>query len=66
MPTISIGEKLITLRAGSGKRQKDVAKAVNITRQALSNYERNKRIPDAAILVRIADYYGVTVDSILR
>ena len=61
-----IGCKLIQLRRSVGKRQQEVADACHITRQALSNYELGKRIPDTEMILRLSDYYGITVDELLR
>lgn len=59
---MSIGKKLKALR---GERtQKKVADNLNITKSALAMYERDKRVPRDEIKVRIANYYGETVQSI--
>ena len=62
----SFADKLVRLRKASGKRQIDVAQACHITRQALSNYELGKRFPDPGLLTFLADYYGVSLDWLLR
>ena len=62
----AIYQKLFQLRKSTGKKQSDVAQACHITRQTLSNYERGTRIPDLDTLVLLADYYHVSVDSIIR
>lgn len=59
---MSIGQKLKALRGE--KTQKEVARDLNITKSALAMYERDKRVPRDEIKVRIADYYGETVQSI--
>ena len=60
------GDKLVRLRKASGKKQRDVAEACHITRQALSNYELGKRFPDPGLLTFLADYYEVSLDWLLR
>lgn len=57
-----IGERLIALRGN--KSQSEVAKAVGISSSALSMYECGERIPRDSIKVKLADYYGKTVQSI--
>ena len=56
---MSTGAKLKELRGD--KSQLKVANDLGITKSALAMYERNKRVPRDEIKVRIADYYGVTV-----
>lgn len=57
-----IGLRLKALRGY--EKQMVVAKAVGISTQALSMYERGKRIPCDAVKVKIANYYHVTVQSV--
>lgn len=61
---MSIGTKLRALRAAKKKSQQQVADEVNITKSALAMYEKDKRIPRDEIKVRIANYYGESVQSI--
>ena len=56
------GEKLKTLR---GNRSADeVAKAVGISRSAIGMYELEERIPRDDIKIKLADYFGTTVQAI--
>lgn len=57
-----IGERLKTLRGD--RTQKEVADALGLTVAAISNYENGQRIPTDAIKMRIARYYGVSVQEI--
>lgn len=57
-----IAKKLINLR--DGKSRNEVAKAVGISVSALSMYENGDRIPRDEIKVKIAEYYGESVESI--
>lgn len=59
---MSIGAKLKSLRGA--KTQQEVAKDLNITKSALAMYERDERVPRDEIKVRIANYYGESVQSI--
>ena len=38
---------------------------LNLSRQAYSNYETGKRIPDIDLLIRIADIYGVKLEQLV-
>lgn len=58
----NISKKLISLR---GKRtQKEIAEKIGISPSALANYEAGIRIPRDEIKIRIANFYGVTVQEI--
>ena len=61
---VSIGTKLKALRAQKKETQKQVADNIGITKSALAMYERDDRIPRDEVKVRIAKYYGETVQSI--
>lgn len=61
---MSIGTKLKALRAQKQKTQQQVADDLNITKSALAMYERDGRVPRDEVKVRIADYYGESVQSI--
>lgn len=60
-----IGKNIRRLRKAHGLTQLQLAKKINLTRQALSNYERGKRLPDIYELMVIADTLHVTVDEIM-
>ena len=56
------GKKLRELRGN--KSQAEVAKDLMISGSALSAYETGERIPRDDVKVRIAEYYGLTVQEI--
>lgn len=53
---------LLNLRKKAGKQQKDVANAIGITAAALSAYEKGKKQPSLDYAIRLAKYYGVSLD----
>lgn len=59
---MTICEKLKMLRGK--KSQKEVAKDLKITQSALGNYETDLRVPRDEVKIRIANYYGVSVEEI--
>ena len=59
---MSTGQKLRALRGD--KTQKKVAEDLKITKSALAMFEKDKRVPRDEIKVRIANYYGETVQTI--
>lgn len=61
-----IGEKIRELRMRKGVTQETMANVLGISPQAVSKWEQNATMPDISILVPIADYFGVSVDYLLR
>lgn len=57
-----IGAKLKELRGS--RSQKEVAEAVNVTDMAISLYESGDRIPRDEVKIALAEYFGVSVESI--
>ena len=62
MDAEAISKRLIQLRGE--KTQEEVAKAVGISKSALSMYENGSRIPRDEIKIRIAKYYHKSVQAI--
>lgn len=62
---MNIGERLTKLREEKGYMQRDVAEHLGIAPNTLSGYERNLRNPDSDTLVKLANYYNVSVDFIV-
>lgn len=53
------------LREASGLKQKDMAEILNCSQQVYSNYELGQRDLPTEILIRLSQYYQVSVDYIL-
>lgn len=61
---MSLGEKLKLLREEKGISVDEMATELDLTRQAIYNYENNIRIPRDEIKVKIAKYYNKSVGEI--
>ena len=59
---IQLAANLRRLRTDHGYTQTQIGRKLNISRQAYSNYEIGKRIPDLDILIRIADIYHIKLE----
>ena len=59
-------ENLIMLRNMHGISQEEIAGKIGISRQAYAKWESGATIPDIEKCKCLADYYGVTVDSLLK
>ena len=57
--------RLKELRESKHLRQADIANATGIDQRTLSNYETGKTNPDSFALVKLSDYYGVSIDYLL-
>ena len=53
------------LREDLDLKQSDLAKATGIDQRTISNYETGKTSPDAYSLVRLADFFNVSIDYLL-
>lgn len=59
-----IGENIRNLRMEKEIKQTTLALELNIGRQSVSAYERGVTLPDIYQLIRIADYFDVTLDEL--
>lgn len=60
--SMEIGQRLRKLR--SGRTRTSVARDLGIAYSALCKYESGERVPEDAVKVKLADYYGTTVQEI--
>lgn len=64
---VKFGEKLRALRIRSGLTLKDLAVALGLTAHGyLSELECGKKKPTTDFAIKVADFFGVTIDEILR
>ncbi|EAC3199865.1 helix-turn-helix domain-containing protein [Listeria monocytogenes] len=56
------GDTLMKLRKSKNLTQSDIAKILGVARTTYSSYEQNRRMPDAEIQIKIADYFDVSLD----
>lgn len=57
--------KLRDLREDRDLTQEDVAKLIGIDQRTLSNYENGRTNPDSFVIVKLADFYGVSADYLI-
>lgn len=58
-------KRLIDLRENKNIFQKDLANILNVEQATVSQWENGKRIPDSETLIKIANYFNVTVDFLI-
>ena len=57
--------RLKQLRIKKNIKQQDLAKALNVTKQSVSNWENGKRLPNIEILILLADFYNCSLDYLV-
>lgn len=60
-----LGDMIAELRQDSGMNQKNLADVLKVSVATISHYESGKSYPDLDTLIRIANYFGVSVDYLL-
>lgn len=58
-------DRLLKLRKEKELSQLELAKDLNVAKQTVSNWENANRCPDYEMLVKIADYFDVSLDYLL-
>ncbi len=62
---MDLGNNLKTLRKSKNLTQEELAECLNLSPQTISKWENNLSMPDISMLPILADYYGISVDSLL-
>lgn len=62
---MSQSNRLKELRLKHGYYQKEVCEKLDIAQNTLSGYENGTRKPKQEILIKLAEFYGVTTDYLL-
>lgn len=58
-------EQIKELRKENQLSQEQFASKIHVTRQAVSNWENDKNLPDIETLIRISDIYHVSLDQLI-
>ena len=61
----NIAVNISAMRNAAGLTQAQFAEKLNYTDKAISKWERGESVPDIAVLWKIADMFGVTVDWLI-
>ncbi len=60
-----LNEKIKTLRKNKGLTQEEMAVRLGVVRQTVSKWEKGLSVPDAEMLIRIADLFETSVSELL-
>ena len=59
-------ENILMLRNVNGYSQEEVAEKIGISRQAYAKWEKGESVPDVERCQKLANLYGVTIDSLMN
>lgn len=60
-----LNENIKKLRTARGINQVELANALNVSKQCVSNWENDNIQPSVEMLIKIACFFGVTTDYLL-
>ena len=60
-----IGERLYDLRKDRDLTQQELGEILNVNHHSISSYERSKSEPPDDIKIRMAHYFGVSLDYLM-
>ena len=60
------GEKLRALRQKSGYTLRELGEMLGVHHTHVSQIETNRKTPNAAMILKIADIFGVSTDQLMR
>jgi len=60
------GKKLRILRTQRGLTTRELGELLDVSYSYVASMERGKKIPNIAMAIKIADIFGVTVDTLVR
>lgn len=61
----TLSKNLLILRKKRGLSREAVARALEISSMTYQRYEKDLRDPTAPLMVKLADFYGVTLDQLV-
>lgn len=63
---MDVGSKLKNARNEKGMTQEHAAELLGVSRQTISNWENNKSYPDIISVIKMSDFYSVSLDHLLK
>jgi transcriptional regulator with XRE-family HTH domain len=63
---VNFNKKLIYLRNNKNLTQKQLAERLNVSRATISGWETGRNVPDLEMVVKICDFFRVSLDYMLR
>lgn len=63
---MNFNDKLIELRKSKGLSQEELGLELGVSRQTISKWELAQSYPDFQRLVLLSDYFGLSLDSLVK
>ena len=63
---MELNTKLKEARSPAGLTQEEVAEAIQVSRQTISNWETGKFYPDILSVIKLSDLYAISLDELLK
>lgn len=63
---MKFNEKIIELRKKAGLSQEELGQQVGVSRQTVSKWELGQSYPDFQRLVSLSDYFGISMDALVK
>lgn len=63
---MNLGEKIYDLRFRNGMSQEALADKLGVSRQAVSKWENNSAVPDIDKLLKMSEFFGVSLDELVK
>lgn len=60
-----LNERIKSLRKAHGLNQVELARALGVTKQSISNWENDNILPSIEMLMKISRYFSVSADYLL-
>lgn len=62
---MNFGQQIKDLRKKKGLTQEQFALKLNVTRQAVSNWENDKNLPDLELLILMSSVFSISLDQLI-
>ena len=66
MSQLTFGQKVLILRKNKGLSQRDLSEKLNIAFSSVAKYENGKVFPSTDILIKLSDFFNVSIDYLLK
>ena len=63
---MDFGEQIKSIRQKEKLTQEQFAMKLNVSRQAVSNWENNKNLPDIGMLILMSDVFQISLDYLIK
>lgn len=63
---MDFGEQIKRIRQQENLTQEQFAERLNVSRQAVSNWENNKNLPDIGMLILMSDVFQISLDQLIK